>query len=180
MRAPTPRPGTRFVPGPAMPLPLPLFHPAACTCARAPRRYDPTPRPLRPPFSLRPSASGPRPPRQSPPSSFRSAHTRNRIGLPVPSFAPPQHICFRPRHSQHLLNPEPLPSAPPPQNGLTALHWAAKHGHLALIDKLLAKGADIEAKGNRVPHPSPSITLLSTPLSPPPPHPPAAWVSGRD
>jgi hypothetical protein len=41
-------------------------------------------------------------------------------------------------------------TAPPPQDGKTALHWAARFGQLSLIDKLLAKGADIEAKDAKV------------------------------
>jgi hypothetical protein len=44
-----------------------------------------------------------------------------------------------------LLHLSP-PSAPPPQNGMTALHWAAHHGKPRLIDKLLDKGADMAAR----------------------------------
>jgi ankyrin repeat protein len=38
------------------------------------------------------------------------------------------------------------PSSPPPQDGTTALHTAAKDGLLDLIDKLLDAGADIDAR----------------------------------
>jgi ankyrin repeat protein len=40
------------------------------------------------------------------------------------------------------------PSAPPPQDGKAVLYYAARHGWLDLIDKLLAKGADINVKDN--------------------------------
>ncbi len=39
---------------------------------------------------------------------------------------------------------QPLPV--PPQAGLTALHWAAAVGGVAVISELLAMGADTEAK----------------------------------
>ena len=34
-----------------------------------------------------------------------------------------------------------------PQNGFTPLHFAAIHGYPAVIDQLLAAGADKDAKG---------------------------------
>jgi hypothetical protein len=46
---------------------------------------------------------------------------------------------------QHLR-----PSAPPRQDGRPPLHIAAYHGRLGLIDKLLEKGADIEARDDEV------------------------------
>lgn len=39
---------------------------------------------------------------------------------------------------------------PPLQNGVTTLHWAARFGQLSLIDKLVDKGADVNAKDNVV------------------------------
>ncbi len=38
--------------------------------------------------------------------------------------------------------------APAPQDGGTPLHIASQNGHLEVIEALLAKGADVEAKKN--------------------------------
>ncbi len=35
-----------------------------------------------------------------------------------------------------------------PQNGWTPLHNASKEGHLEVVEALLAKGADVQAKTN--------------------------------
>ena len=32
-----------------------------------------------------------------------------------------------------------------PQIGMTALHWAAKNGHKAVVEALLARGANLKA-----------------------------------
>lgn len=45
----------------------------------------------------------------------------------------------------------PSPFLPRPQLGRTALHLAAFYGQLSLIDKLLVKGADINAVTDEVP-----------------------------
>jgi hypothetical protein len=47
----------------------------------------------------------------------------------------------------HAPAPAPdLPPLPTPQDGRTALHYAAMHGPIGLIDKLIARGADIDAQ----------------------------------
>jgi ankyrin repeat protein len=38
--------------------------------------------------------------------------------------------------------------SPAPQEGLTPLHFASQSGHLEVVEALLAKGADVEAKTN--------------------------------
>jgi hypothetical protein len=56
-----------------------------------------------------------------------------------------------------------------PQDGGTALHFAAMHSHLGLIDKLLAKGADIYRVNSQVLYRSkvalPLLPSLSLPAS---------------
>lgn len=71
-----------------------------------------------------------------------------------PNVSPP---LLTPAHFQRRR-----PSDPPPQNGKTPLHVAATHGWLPLIDKLLAMGADVDAKDNKVSPPTlpPSLVAL--------------------
>jgi hypothetical protein len=38
--------------------------------------------------------------------------------------------------------------SPAPQDGWSPLHWASLNGHLEVVEALLAKGADVEAKTN--------------------------------
>jgi ankyrin repeat protein len=52
-------------------------------------------------------------------------------------------------------------SAPPPQDGAPALHFAALFGQLGLIDKLLANGPDINARDILVLMP-PSFSLATS------------------
>jgi hypothetical protein len=57
------------------------------------------------------------------------------------------------RAHPHRSEPLTLPhysSASPPQNGWTSLHLAAARGYLDQINKLLAMGADIDAKDQKV------------------------------
>jgi hypothetical protein len=61
----------------------------------------------------------------------------------------------------------------PPQDGATALHYLAAHGNLDLIDALLAKGANINAKDDQVLR-APSMSLHPTLR---PMHPPSAAAS---
>jgi hypothetical protein len=61
---------------------------------------------------------------------------------------------------------QPLSSASPSQKGKTPLHWAALFSQLTLIDKILAKGANIEAKDDEVvcpPRPTCRLRFAVTP-----------------
>jgi hypothetical protein len=52
--------------------------------------------------------------------------------------------------------------APPPQDGRTALHLAARQGRIGIIDKLFDMGADINAKGGKeVPSPTPHLSIIT-------------------
>lgn len=80
-------------------------------------------------------------------------HTRSPQRLPLPS-----------RASSPPLAAAVPSAAPSPQDGRTALYLAAQQGHLGLIDTLLAMGADIHMKDNKVP-----LRHLIAPGSTPPP-----------
>jgi hypothetical protein len=86
--------------------------------------------------------------------------------------ASPQSLFRRTHTHRSNCRPWPLPTPAPPQDGQAAFHFAARNGHVDLIEPLLAKGADIEAKDNQAPpatapHPSPPDFLrISHPRSP--------------
>jgi hypothetical protein len=75
-------------------------------------------------------------------------HERDWVSL-RPLCLPLTETAFSRRASTPAPQPPSLPIPKPhlnPQDGRTALHYAAMHGPLGLIHKLLARGADINAK----------------------------------
>ena len=60
------------------------------------------------------------------------------------SYGPP--VLYLARVSCSLHRPWLVPFLAPWQDGMTAFHFAAKNGHLAAMELLLAHGADPKAK----------------------------------
>jgi ankyrin repeat protein len=81
------------------------------------------------------------------------AHPRIQTQLRPP-------LCWHQAFTPTTLNPPFCRlSAFPPQLGWSALHFVASLGHLDLIDKLIAMGADIDAKANDVPLRHPALSF---------------------
>ena len=77
------------------------------------------------------------------PSLVGSQHKRHAVGI---------HLWFRPSRSPltHLFHS---------QYGNTALLWAAKNGHVAVVETLLDRGADVGHE-NKVRRPSFGLVVL--------------------
>jgi hypothetical protein len=85
-------------------------------------------------------------------SNISSPLTAVRAGAMQSQPTPqPQTNLAVPSRSALLHLTRHRPSRSSPQHGKSALHWAAGRSQLGLIDKLLAKGADIDAQDEDVP-----------------------------
>jgi hypothetical protein len=142
-----------------------FFSPNPCrpACAtfppRCPGRHPGTPRHSRPDsFDFHLSAAPP--PSDFLPAVPGSAAVIRIVSLPILCPSPHPHtasaILFSAWHPPSLLSthtepgPVPVSSTCLSQNEATILHWAAEHGHLDLVNKLFAMGANIDAKDNNV------------------------------
>jgi hypothetical protein len=101
-------------------------------------------------------------------SSVSHPHLTRRASSPLPCCSVPRALSTRSlpygmltltatnaRQPLRPLTPSPHPirqrfSLPPSQRDVSTLHWAAIHRQLSLADKLIARGADIEAKDEEV------------------------------
>ena len=82
---------------------------------------------------------------------------RNWFSLPPTPTQPPPPVALRPRRPPPLLpraSPPPLTAcgaaAAPPQDGITALMWAAIKGKLDCLEHLIAKRANPNAQSREV------------------------------
>jgi ankyrin repeat protein len=79
------------------------------------------------------------------------AHLPSSLMAQNPTRHPNKNRAASWRVRPHSIRPaDASPLLPSPQNGKTALHLAAAKGQLCLIDKLLDKNADIDAKDEDV------------------------------